>query len=81
MQQPAGALRERGALWYFRGVRSVPPVLEDPAAPLEERIVAARALGELDPRPGTFLAIPAGAMAERTSGRGWSTGSTTSTRS
>jgi len=60
MQQPAGALRERGALWYFRGVRSVPPVLEDPAAPLEERIVAARALGELDPRPGTFLAIPAG---------------------
>src|SRR5207245_2395900 len=59
MQQPAGALRERGALWYFRGVRSVPPVLEDPAAPLEERIVAARALGELDPRaaaPGPLAA-------------------------
>jgi formylglycine-generating enzyme required for sulfatase activity len=35
-------------------------VLDDPAAPLEDRVAAARALGERDPRPGTFLAIPAG---------------------
>ena len=39
---------------------SVPRVLEDPAAPLEERIAAARALGDRDPRPGTFLRVPAG---------------------
>ena len=39
---------------------SVPSALEDPAAPLEERIAAARALGDRDPRPGTFLRVPTG---------------------
>jgi gamma-glutamyl hercynylcysteine S-oxide synthase len=41
-------------------VRSVPAVLEDPAAPLEARIAAARELGEDDPRPGTFVRIAEG---------------------
>jgi len=41
-------------------VSSVPRALEDPAAPLGERIAAARALGDRDPRPGTFLRVPAG---------------------
>lgn len=50
----------RGALWYFGRVSFVPRALEDPAAPLDDRIAAAHALGERDPRPGTFLRVPAG---------------------
>jgi formylglycine-generating enzyme required for sulfatase activity len=50
----------RGALWYFRRVSSARSALEDPDVPIDERIAAARALGERDPRPGTFLRIPAG---------------------
>jgi formylglycine-generating enzyme required for sulfatase activity len=40
-------------------VRSIPRVLLDPGAPLDERVAAARALGEDDPRPGTYLRVPA----------------------
>jgi len=41
-------------------VSFLPAVLEDAGAPLEERIAAAAALGERDPRPRTFLAVAAG---------------------
>jgi formylglycine-generating enzyme required for sulfatase activity len=41
-------------------VKPVPRVLEDPAAPLEDRITAAVELGEGDPRPGNFVRVPAG---------------------
>jgi len=46
--------------WYFSRVKPVPRALEDPDAPLEERIEAARELGEDDPRPGTYVSVPAG---------------------
>jgi len=35
-------------------------VLDDPSAPLEARIAAARELGEEDPRAGAYLHVPAG---------------------
>jgi len=40
----------------------LPWLLEDPQqrAPLEERVLAARTLGALDPRPGQFCRVPAG---------------------
>jgi gamma-glutamyl hercynylcysteine S-oxide synthase len=41
-------------------VKSVPAVLEDPAAPLEARVEAAQELGNDDPRPGTFLRVAEG---------------------
>ena len=41
-------------------MKPVPRALEDPDAPLEQRIAAARGLGEDDPRPGTYLRVPAG---------------------
>lgn len=56
----SGVLRERGALWYFGLVKSIPRVLEDPASSLQERIAAARELGEDDPRLGKFVHVAAG---------------------
>jgi gamma-glutamyl hercynylcysteine S-oxide synthase len=41
-------------------VKKLPRVLDDPDAPLDERIAAARALGADDPRLGTFARIAAG---------------------
>ena len=35
-------------------------MLEDPLAPLEARVTAARELGDNDPRPGTYVHVPAG---------------------
>ncbi|MFL5373631.1 MAG: hypothetical protein ACJ78T_06550, partial [Myxococcales bacterium] len=54
------ASRDRGAFFMFPRVQRT--ILEDPEqrAPLEQRVAAARALGESDPRIGAFVRIEAG---------------------
>src|SRR4051812_11911682 len=45
-------------------MKAIPDILEDPeqAGTLQERVAAARELGEADPRPGVFVRIEAGSF-------------------
>src|SRR5438105_3640170 len=56
--------RRRTERLYLEDVKRVPAILEDPEqrASLEERIAAARELGESDPRAGVFVRIEQGSF-------------------